>query len=37
MQKQIASTRMTAYLISPALTSKQLQRDFVNKIALYKE
>ena len=37
MQKQIASTRMTAYLISPALTSKQLQHDFVNKIALCKE
>ena len=37
MQKQIASTRMTAYLIIPALTSKQLQHIFVNKIALCKE
>ena len=37
MQKQIDSTRMTAYLIIAALTSKQLQLIFANEIALCKE
>ena len=37
MQKQIASTRRTAYLLIAALTSKQLQHIFVNEIALYEK